>query len=87
MQSRKTNAETTIGGIDVHLSRRDDLPGIVDISNWAIQHTTAHFGTEPETLEDWAARWDETHEKFPWLVGARDREIAGFAMASPHKGR
>jgi phosphinothricin acetyltransferase len=81
------NAATRAAGTDVRLSRREDLPRIVEISNWAIRHTAANFRTEPETLEDWVVRWDETHDMYPCFVGARGGEIAGFAMASPYKGR
>jgi L-amino acid N-acyltransferase YncA len=87
MQSCEANAMTTVNDIDVRLSLKDDLPGILHISNWAIEHTAANFTTEAEVLGDWAALWEETHEKYPWFVGVKGGKIAGFAMASPYKGR
>ena len=70
----------------------DDLPAILEISNWAAANTPANFAVEPETLTMWQRDWDDTHEMYPWVVatgatGATDNTILGFAKASPWKGR
>lgn len=72
----------------VRLATRDDLPGILAISNWAALNTPANFAIEPETLQAWQADYDRTHEMFPWLVATGDVDaVIGFAKASPWKGR
>ncbi len=87
MQANNSDSNTTIRGINVRLARREDLPRVLEISNWAIEHTAANFTTEPETLEHWASLWDDTHRKYPWFVSESDGKLVGFAMASPYKGR
>ncbi len=86
-ESREVTSATSTECIDVRLSRRGDLPRILEISNWAIQHTAANFKTEPEALADWAALWDATHEKYPWFIGHCKNDVVGFALGSPFKGR
>jgi phosphinothricin acetyltransferase len=72
----------------LRLARPDDLPAILEISNWAAQNTAANFAVEPETLESWQRDWHETHERFPWLIATDDAgAVTGFAKASPWKGR
>ena len=87
MQSREMNAATTAGSIDVRLARREDLPVLLDISNWAIQHTAANFKTEPETLDHWTDLWNGKSDTHPWFVAERGGALVGFAMASPFQGR
>jgi phosphinothricin acetyltransferase len=72
----------------IRLATRDDLPTILDISNWAALNTPANFAIEPETLQSWQQSYDTTHTMFPWLVACDgDLAVIGFAKASPHKGR
>jgi phosphinothricin acetyltransferase len=77
----------------IHLATRDDIPAILDISNWAALNTPANFAIEPEALDSWLASFDQIHMMFPWLV-ATDADssnsagaITGFAKASPHRNR
>jgi phosphinothricin acetyltransferase len=74
----------------VRLASRDDVPRILEISNWAAIHTPANFASEPEPLNAWLETFDETCRLFPWLVAENDgavREVIGFAKAGPWKGR
>jgi phosphinothricin acetyltransferase len=72
----------------VRLARRDDVPAILGISNWAALNTHANFAVELETLESWTDSFDRTHERFPWLVAEDDAmRVIGFAKASPHRSR
>jgi phosphinothricin acetyltransferase len=72
----------------IRLARREDVPAILDISNWAATNTAANFAIEPETLHSWTESFDKTHAMYPWVVGeADDNQIMGFAKAGPHKGR
>ena len=72
----------------IRLAQFEDVPAILDISNWAAVNTPANFALEPETLASWEESWRETHEMYPWVVGeAETGDIVGFAKASPWKGR
>jgi phosphinothricin acetyltransferase len=88
MSSEGTKARRHEGTKGIRLATADDLPGILEISNWAALNTAANFAIEPETLEAWRADYDETHAMFPWLVATDDGgTVVGFAKASPWKGR
>ena len=72
----------------IRLALEADLPGILEISNWAAAHTPANFATEPETLDSWRDDWGQTHERYPWLVAVDSGDgVIGFAKAAPWKGR
>jgi len=66
---------------------RADLEGILALANWAADNTTANFATSPESLDDWTASYDGTHQRYPWLVARESDRIVGFAKASPHRAR
>jgi len=71
----------------VRLANRDDIPTILDISNWAALNTPANFAIEPEPLSHWLHSYEQTHRMFPWLVSDEGGVVTGFAKASPHRGR
>lgn len=73
--------------VDIRSAQFDDLPEMLEISNWAALNTPANFAIEPETLESWEAEYRETHETHPWLAAELEGAIVGFAKASPWKGR
>lgn len=73
--------------VDIRSARFDDLPAMLEISNWAALNTPANFAIEPETLDSWEADFLETHERYPWLVAVLESAIVGFAKASPWNGR
>ena len=69
-------------------TQRDDVAAIVDISNWAALNTPANFATEPEPLESWLSKFDQTRGMYPWLVAVDDDDrVLGFAKSSPHRSR
>jgi len=71
----------------IRFATPDDLPAILEISNWAALHTPANFAIEPESLADWSRSFEQTHRQFPWFVAIEDNLVVGFAKASPHRGR
>lgn len=71
----------------VELARRDDIPEILAIANWAAAHTPANFATEPEPLAMWLSLWEETAAHHPWLCARDGDRVLGFAKSSPHKAR
>ncbi len=72
---------------EIRLATSDDIPAILEISNWAAANTAANFAVEPESLESWRQDWKDTHEMFPWYVAVDQDRMIGFAKASPWKGR
>jgi phosphinothricin acetyltransferase len=78
---------TTSFDLVVEPASKADLPAILALSNWAAEHTTANFATEPETLASWTASWDATSAMYPWLVARRGGAVVGFARATPHRSR
>ncbi|MCA9291907.1 MAG: N-acetyltransferase [Phycisphaerales bacterium] len=71
----------------VRLAVADDLPTILEISNWAALHTAANFAIEPESFDSWSRSFLDTSERYPWLVADTGGAVIGFAKASPWKGR
>jgi phosphinothricin acetyltransferase len=80
---------TIAGVIHIRLATLEDVPEILEISNWAALNTPANFAVNPEPRAAWEVSWRTTHERFPWLVATDGigRPIIGFAKASPWKGR
>jgi L-amino acid N-acyltransferase YncA len=73
--------------LEIDLARREDVPRVVEISNWAAANTAANFAIEPEPLDDWMEQFDQTSATHPWLVARLEGEVIGFAKASPHRSR
>ena len=72
----------------IRLATREDIPAILDISNWAALNTPANFAIEPESLQSWQDSYGGTQAMFPWLVACDENGgVIGFAKASPHRGR
>ncbi len=61
----------------------DDLPAAQKIVNHYILTSTVHFGAEPESVEDWRARWQAGRELHPWLSREDGGEVVGVAYARP----
>lgn len=61
---------------------RDHVPGIREIYNEAILHTTATFDVEPKTLEE-RMRWFDSHtDRYPIWVALLDDQVVGWACLS-----
>jgi phosphinothricin acetyltransferase len=73
--------------MEITLAAPDDLPAILAISNWAAEHLTANFATQPETLEAWRTSFEETRAQHPWLVARDGGRVVGFARSGPHRSR
>jgi phosphinothricin acetyltransferase len=73
--------------LDITLATRDDVAHILTVSNWFAEHSSANLATMPEPLEDWLEAYDETHERYPWLVARQDGKFLGFAKAGPYRAR
>jgi phosphinothricin acetyltransferase len=71
----------------------NDLPAIVAIANWAIDHTHAHFATTHWTIQEARAEFDECRARHPWFVAIDDdntpiqSQIVGDAKCKPWNSR
>jgi phosphinothricin acetyltransferase len=73
--------------LHIDLAVESDLPRILEISNWAAEHTAANFATRPEPLDQWMDTWRRTARLHPWLVARAEESVVGFAKSAPHKSR
>ncbi len=71
----------------VRLVIADDLPAMVEITNWAIDHTAAHFGNKEISVSDLSARWEQTRAPFPWYTASEKDVVVGYACGSPYNQR
>jgi phosphinothricin acetyltransferase len=68
---------------------RADLPGILDIYNDAVLHTTATYDYEPRTLEH-RTQWFEERQRdnYPVIVAVDDAErVLGWSALNPYHAR
>lgn len=72
--------------VTIRKSAIQDLPGILQIYNDVILHTTAVYDYEPHTLEMRKA-WYEAKQKdgYPVYVATEDDQILGFSSISPFR--
>ncbi|MBM3823300.1 MAG: N-acetyltransferase family protein [Verrucomicrobia bacterium] len=73
----------------VRRATREDLPGILEIYNHAVLHTTATYDYEPRTLEQRTA-WFETHEAegYPvFVVCGGTGMVMGWSSLNRHHDR
>ena len=57
------------------------------LTNFHIQHTTAHFGLEPAADADFEHAWRKGSDTHPWLVAELDGQFAGYAKAGVWRER
>ena len=78
-----------MGAMHIRPATRADLPGILEIYNDAVLHTTATYDYEPRTLEHRVA-WFEEHEKnnYPVFVAANNAgRVVGWSALNPFHAR
>lgn len=66
---------------------RNDAAAICEIYNHYVLNTVISFETEAVSVDEMAARIDDTLQQFPWLVYEVDGRILGYAYASKWKVR
>jgi L-amino acid N-acyltransferase YncA len=73
--------------LTLRAAKLDDLYGITEIYNEAIETTVATFDTEPKTLDE-RRKWFENHgPKHPVFVAELDGSVAGWASLSKWSDR
>ncbi len=64
-----------------------DFDRIAALTNGYIARTAIHFATAPLTGDSLRAEWEQTRERYAYLVAEGDPGIAGFAKAMPFRSR
>ena len=72
--------------LHIRFATEADLPGILDIINDAILHTTAVYSYQPVTLEDRQA-WFQSRQQqgFPVFVAESAGQVIGFSSYGPFR--
>jgi phosphinothricin acetyltransferase len=73
--------------IRIRLAAPGDCAAINDILNYYVEHSTATFITEPQTLDQRLAWFDDRTEAHPVVVAELAKEIAGWAALSVFRAR
>jgi phosphinothricin acetyltransferase len=71
--------------LQISLADASELPDLLDIHNWAAEHSLDSFVTEPRALEAWTSDWRHTSATHPWLVARAAGRPVGFARALPFR--
>ena len=72
--------------LTIRKARQEDLPSLLAIYNYEIEHGTATFDLNPKTLEE-RQKWFDLHSdgKYLLLVAEEDGEAVGYASLSPYQ--
>lgn len=73
--------------MNLRLATPTDAAGVQSIYAPLVRDTAISFQEEPPTVDEIAERIRVTLAQFPWLVVEDDEGVAGYAYASPHRGR
>lgn len=68
-------------------ARESDLPRLLEIYGWYVEHTAVSFEYETPSLPEFAARRARIAARYPYLVAERDGLVLGYAYAAPFVGR
>ncbi len=83
MATDRDNITSQPGETTVRTATERDHPAMREIWNWAVEHTTANFWTQPQSPDSWDRRWQQRHAAFPSAVAERGANLVGFALAAP----
>jgi phosphinothricin acetyltransferase len=73
--------------VEIRTATTEDAKSILDIYSPSILNTAISFETEIPSIEEIQKRIEKCLEKFPWIVCAIDKKIAGYVYASKHRDR
>ncbi|MFX3630009.1 MAG: N-acetyltransferase family protein [Ectobacillus sp.] len=63
----------------------EDVPGILEIYNDAVLHTTATFDLREQTLEERTQWFYKYNDLYPLVVAEIDGRVAGYCSLSPFR--
>ena len=73
--------------ITVRNATTQDLPRILDIYSYYVEHTAISFEWVTPSLEEMAQRMKKTTARYPYFVAERDGVVEGYAYIGPFVGR
>ncbi|MCM1112552.1 MAG: GNAT family N-acetyltransferase [Muribaculum sp.] len=73
--------------ISIRYAVPEDAPELLAVYAPYVEHTVVTFEYEIPSAAEFASRIRRTLERYPYLAAVKDGKIAGFAYASPFKGR
>ncbi len=73
--------------IQIRMAVESDVTGMLEIYGPIIRETATSFEYEVPDLAAFWQRVKKVQEQSPWLVCIIDGVVAGYAYASPHRGR
>ncbi|WP_343084655.1 GNAT family N-acetyltransferase [Blautia producta] len=71
----------------IRMAEPDDAFTLLGIYEPYVENTCITFEYQVPSLEEFTKRIRETLKKYPYLAAEQNGEIAGYAYASPFKGR
>lgn len=66
-------------GFEIREAKEADLGDITRIYNYAIEHTTSTFDTEPKTIGDRLQWFRARTHAYPIIVATNDEQVVGWA--------
>lgn len=73
--------------LDIRFAGAGDAAGVAAIYAPNVAQSAISFEATPPTPETMSERISSTLTRLPWLVCERERELIGYAYASPHSER
>lgn len=72
--------------MEIRIAREEDVPCLLDIYNYEVQHGTATFDINPRTLSE-RLDWYYAHNvgNHPLIVAVQDGHAVGYACLSPYR--
>ena len=71
----------------IRLATKADVPAINEIANHYILHSTSIFITEPQSLEERVAWFQERSDQYPAVVAELEGVVVGWGTLSIHNPR
>lgn len=75
------------GLLTVRSFEHRDLVSACSLANYHIEKTAIHFGSVPDSVEDWERWWVEGRARYPWVVAEIDGVFAGYAKCGVWRAR
>jgi L-amino acid N-acyltransferase YncA len=70
-----------------HANPRQDAAACCEIYAPFVRETPVTLEIDPPSVDEFVQRIETISRTHPWLIAERDRAVAGYAYASPHRER
>ncbi|QTM99189.1 GNAT family N-acetyltransferase [Sediminibacillus dalangtanensis] len=71
----------------IRQTRKEDISSLLTIYNHAIEHTTATFDLETQTIEQRNKWFSKYGGRYPLLVAEHDGRVAGYSCLSAYRDK